>query len=119
MKSATIESLAKTWIENWTNGLSGYDPKTSWLDLADHKPELCFNVILQALTMIPTEPKNPLFQTLSAGPLEELLALHGNDFIERVESLSGADSAFKLLLGNLWHNTMSEDVWRRVCKCRT
>jgi len=51
---------------------------------------------------------------LAAGPLEDLLAKHGPMFIERVEQLAGQDEKFNFLLGGVWQNTMSDEIWQRV-----
>ena len=51
---------------------------------------------------------------LAAGPLEDLLAKHGPIFIERVEQLARQDPAFNSLLGGVWQNTMTDEVWERV-----
>ena len=51
---------------------------------------------------------------LAAGPLEDLLAKHGPIYIERVEQLARQDETFNSLLGGVWQNTMSNEVWERV-----
>jgi hypothetical protein len=55
---------------------------------------------------------------LAAGPLEDLLAKRGPNFIDRVEELARKDPKFNHLLGGVWRNTMSEEVWERVQKIR-
>ena len=55
---------------------------------------------------------------LAAGPLEDLLAKHGPTFIERVEELAREDKKFNHLLGGVWQNTMSDEVWKRVQAAR-
>jgi hypothetical protein len=51
---------------------------------------------------------------LAAGPLEDLLAHHGELWIDRVEAQAQADPKFNYLLGGVWQNQMTEDVWQRV-----
>ena len=51
---------------------------------------------------------------LAAGPLEDLLAKRGVDFIDRVEELARKDPKFNQLLGGVWRNTMTDEVWQRV-----
>ena len=51
---------------------------------------------------------------LAAGPLEDLMVYHGPAFIERVETLSRQDAQFRKLLGAVWRNDMTDDVWRRL-----
>jgi hypothetical protein len=51
---------------------------------------------------------------LAAGPLEDLLAKRGADFIDRVEELARKDPKFKYLLGGVWRNSMTDEVWERL-----
>jgi hypothetical protein len=51
---------------------------------------------------------------LAAGPLEDLLAKQGVDFIDRIEELARRDPKFNHLLGGVWRNTMTDEVWHRV-----
>jgi hypothetical protein len=51
---------------------------------------------------------------LAAGPLEDLLVDHGPEFIDRVEILARQDRQFRRLLGAVWQNAMSDDLWNRV-----
>ena len=56
--------------------------------------------------------------SLAAGPLEDLLAKQGPEFIERVEELARKDPRFNNLLGGVWRNTMSDEIWQRVQAAR-
>ena len=55
-----------------------------------------------------------MIAVLAAGPLEDLLAKRGEDFIDRVEELARKDPKFNDLLGGVWRNTMTDEVWQRV-----
>lgn len=55
---------------------------------------------------------------LAAGPLEDVLAARGDEYIGRVEILAANDQRFRYLLGGVWQNSMSSEVWERVCKVR-
>lgn len=55
---------------------------------------------------------------LAAGPLEDLLARHGPLYIDRVEQLAKDDEQFNMLLGGVWRNSMTNEVWRRVQAAR-
>jgi hypothetical protein len=100
--------LAKAWLESWATDPASYDENTSWITVAEADPELCFEVILEALGMVQVKKDDSKFQTLAAGPLEQLLADHGLQFIERIERLAESNAGFKLLLG-VWRNSMPED----------
>jgi len=51
---------------------------------------------------------------LSAGPLENLLALHREEFVESVELEARRDPSFAKLVGGVRKNQMSETVWKRI-----
>jgi hypothetical protein len=51
---------------------------------------------------------------LAAGPLEDLLATVGPKYIDRVEQLARRDPKFNWLLGGVWKNNMTDEVWERV-----
>ena len=55
---------------------------------------------------------------LAAGPLEDLLAEQGPEFIDRVEELARKDPKFNYLLGGVWRNSMTAEVWERVQAAR-
>lgn len=55
---------------------------------------------------------------LAAGPLEDLLAKQGPEFIERIEELARKDPQFNYLLGGVWRNTMTDEIWQRVQAAR-
>ena len=55
---------------------------------------------------------------LAAGPLEDLLAKRGEDFIDRIEELARKDPKFNWLLGGVWRNSMTDEIWQRVQSAR-
>lgn len=57
-----------------------------------------------------------MLANLGAGPLEDLLAKHGKLLIDRTEELAEHDAKFRQCLSNTWQNSMSDDVWIRVCR---
>jgi hypothetical protein len=74
-------------------------------------PELAWQAILEAMN----QPRmGPHLSTLAAGPLEDLLSLHGELFIDRVEAEARANPRFAWLLGGMYQYKMSEYVWGRV-----
>jgi hypothetical protein len=56
---------------------------------------------------------------LGVGKLEDLLAHHAPDFIERVEQLAASDAKFAKILGAVWQRDMTEDIWQRIEKARS
>jgi uncharacterized protein DUF6869 len=115
--------LAESWIREWsqhdqTGTFSDSDALSQVSDLTRQDPEAAWDVILQVLGLIEPKPQNPLFQSLAAGPLEDLLCHHGSVFIDRVEQLARRDPNFNLLLGGVWNGGISPDVWARLQECR-
>jgi hypothetical protein len=70
--------------------------------------------ILEALGRMDADPSQQAFQVLAAGPLEDLLADHGAAIIVRVEEEARRNPRFNLLLGGVWRNSMTHDIWQRV-----
>ena len=60
-----------------------------------------------------------LLANLAAGPLEDLLAQHGERFIERVETLARQEPRFRFTLQMVWRNAISAPVWARLRKAAT
>jgi hypothetical protein len=62
---------------------------------------------------VDTEAKNVLGNT-AAGPLEDLLAEHGPSVIDTVETEAQQDRRMFWVLGCVWRNSMTDEVWERV-----
>ncbi len=59
-----------------------------------------------------------IISILAAGPLEDLLSKAGEKYIDDVEELARNDPRFNYLLGGVWQNETSAEVWMRVLKAR-
>jgi hypothetical protein len=119
MNVSEINDFADEWIESWSR-LDAEETADTALDreLPRNRPELCWKVLLEVLGRIDAETSSKLFQVLAAGPLENLLAAHGDAFIDRVEAEAASNSRFALLLGGVWQNEMSSELWSRVQACQ-
>lgn len=119
----SVQASAREWIDYWeAYERTGKFPETdedsvTWV-LFRGDMETRWSIILEILRLIKPVASNPLFQSLAAGPLEDLLSAHGAPLIERVEILARRDPTFRLLLGGAWKNAMSQDVWDRVQRAR-
>ena len=51
---------------------------------------------------------------LAAGPLEDILAHAGEQYIDEIEVLIRQDPAFRQLPGGVWQNAMSDTIWQRI-----
>jgi hypothetical protein len=87
----------------------------SFGEIARTDPELCWELILQTLH---TPHSDSVTAVLAAGPLEDLLGRFGEQFIGRVEAQAEKDAKFKDLLGGVWRNSMSDEIWARIEACR-
>jgi hypothetical protein len=80
-------------------------------DLCRDEPEDAW----QAIDLIRRSDSSDLIlSNLAAGPVEDLLAKHGDAFIDRIEELAAKDREFRKLLGAVWRNEIAEDIWIRV-----
>lgn len=113
----TMDELVDGWLayqnvdENAPDSMSlswAYDAAS---DLCYRHPELAFQFVLAVLSK---DISNDTFYVLAAGPLEDLLAQQGPKIIDRVEDTAREDARFRKLLGGVWQNEMSEDIWQRV-----
>lgn len=80
-------------------------------DLVQESPEEAWQAI-QTIRLL--DQSDQIISNLAAGPVEELLASHGENFIERFELTARNDDQFKRLLGAVWRNEISDVVWERI-----
>jgi hypothetical protein len=116
MTQDEISRTADAWILYWLERGSATRESSQWAfkryrDLPDSDPDAFWQLILT----VHRKDQSPAIQeVLSAGPLEDLLARHGQDFIALVELEAAADPSFAHLLGGVWKSGMSDDVWAWV-----
>lgn len=119
MNREELATLAEDWIRNQVAAKGSAESEGTWyavqmaFDLADDDPETLWRLILAILSK---DQSNKVLENLSAGPMEDLLVKHGTLVITRVEQQAKADPAFARLLGGVWKNRMSGDIWDRVLK---
>lgn len=119
MKKEEYQDLIGAWITRYK--VEGEADKfgedsTYWAweelnDICRSDPDLCWELILEILR---ADQSDRVLANLAAGPLEDLLVRHGSKVINRVESEARKDRQFKHLLGGVWKNAMSDEVWNRV-----
>ena len=109
--------LAKAWIALQTTPQNSpeynslfWSYKQSY-DLIRENPIEAWNLIL-AIWSLDQSPATK--QSLSGGLIEELLCYHGEFMIQHIERQAKADRSFAALLGGVWQNTMTNDVWNRL-----
>jgi len=85
--------------------------KSMMLVTRECPPEDIWEFILEVLKRSPP-PK--VIEVLAAGPLEDLLGYAGDQYIDAIEVEARNNPAFRDLLGGVWQNRMSQEVWARV-----
>jgi hypothetical protein len=114
-----METLARSWIHYELTTVPSERTDNWWaveavIDFVvegDGDPDSLWQFIL---TVHKADRSDSICQVLSAGPLEDLLANFGERYINLVEEQARIDPAFARLLGGVWRNSMSEDVWASV-----
>ena len=92
----------------------GQDNFWAWEQLEEFcrkDPELCWELILEIFRQTDLES---VLGSLAAGPLEDLLARHGAQFIDRIEDRARADTKFKDVLWGVWQSTTPTQLWKRI-----
>jgi hypothetical protein len=105
MTEPIVSDIVKEW----------FDGKHMMFDVVQDAPEVAWLAILQILACELTEDQ---IAVLAAGPLEDLLAQHGSQFIERIEREAQRTPRFNHLLGGVWRHEMPVEIWERVQKAR-
>jgi hypothetical protein len=80
-------------------------------DMVRGEPEEAWMIMEQIRRL---DSSDSILANLAAGPMEDLLVHHGNQFIERIETLARKDAIFRKMLGAVWRNKISEDIWKRL-----
>ena len=102
-------------VEDWLQQSSREGRPATIYDVVCDDPEVGWQAILQILERELTVDQ---IGVLAAGPLEDLLALHGPEFIDRVEREAPLNPRFHHLLGSVWKNRILPEIWERIQKAR-
>jgi hypothetical protein len=77
----------------------------------DGDPESVWAAILHLMQRDLSEDQ---ISWLAAGPIESLLAWHGERFIERVEAEARHSPAFVSVLRGVWRQDVPQELWQRI-----
>lgn len=66
------------------------------------------------LKVIGRDAPKQVLDYLAAGLLEDLIALHGESFIDRIETEARLSPLFRQTLHGVWQNRTPPDLWARV-----
>jgi hypothetical protein len=112
-----ILEIAKSWIlmHKAESGSHDYEENFWAFDklykLCDEAPDQGFEIIEEIVRI---DSSDRILSNIAAGPMEELLVKHGSQFIDRVERLAASNDKFRKMLGAMWKNEISDDIWARV-----
>lgn len=119
----TSDEVVDAWVKYWQtrndhdrNAACGWAHEFLFDCLTmNNLPEKVWEFILKAYKR---ELDDRVVSILAAGPVEDLLAYYGAEYIDRVETLARQDPKFNYLLGGVWKNAMTEEVWDRLQAAR-
>ena len=101
----SVEEVVAAWFEG----------EHTMFDSVHDSPEVAWVAILRILEQDLTDDQKAL---LAAGALETLIAMHGPQFIERIELEAKQNPGFNYLLCGVWRNESPLEIWKRVENAR-
>jgi hypothetical protein len=105
MRPPTVDELESEWLSGEDYSMAdGLIPP-----LAD--AEAVWQAVLRIMQRELSEEQISL---LAAGPVEDLLALYGAQFIDRIEAEARRSPAFAHVLGGVWRRDVPQEIWQRV-----
>lgn len=84
-------------------------------ELVEHSPLFAWDLI--QFILIRDEEAQTL-DLLSAGPLEDFISIHGENWIEWIEDTAKESPRFRSLLAGAWQLRTSDAIWKRVIAAR-
>ncbi len=116
MDTTRKHQFVKSWmaIQDALAGTEAYE-KNFWAheqlaDLCEDKPQDAWEVIL---ALVGEAKSEPLLEAIGAGPLQELMALHGEEYIARVEREAAGNAPFRRAMAGAWLDRDDTPVWAR------
>lgn len=84
-------------------------------DMEMEHPDLNWAAMLQVISL---STAADVIAHLAAGPLEELVELHGVEYIDRIETTAQSNLNFRVLLRELIETT-DKNIWSRILRARS
>ncbi len=117
------ESEERILVETWKNFCSskekpGEEHRSFWayeaLDrLCDEEPERGLAI---TIAICDSTEDEFVLANVAAGPLEDLLARHGNRVVDQLESWARQEIKHRRVLASVWKNSIDDKIWERVSK---
>ncbi len=111
------KKLAQAWVKHTLAAAEKVDESPHFeaveiiSRMVEDDPEVAWG-ILEDIRQI--DSSDIILANLAAGPLEDLLVFHGDDFIDCIEDIASHEPLFRKMLGAVWRNRISDEVWRRL-----
>ena len=115
MDNDELNKIVSAWILSHESDEGNWAHEQVFDWIYDNKDEILWRFILMTYKR---ELSSKVISSLAAGPVEDLLAKFGSRYIDRVEHLAQQDEKFNMLLGGVWKNDMTDEVWQRLQKIR-
>lgn len=109
----SIDTLVNDYIMEYSEKKSATQTERLIKNVIRDDPEKAWEIILKLIEFAPNED---ILVKIGVGPLEDLLAYHSNEFIERVEMETRDNEKFVTTLEYVWKRNMTEEVWQRIQK---
>ena len=118
MNDAELNELVTAWIAVEQSERGSPEHEANWwaveqiLDwMLEGEGDRLWSFILETYKR---DLSDDVLAVLAAGPLEDLLAKCGPEYIDRVEELARKDPKFNEVLGGVWKSSITDEVWQRV-----
>jgi len=122
MDETEFDEIVNAWIAGGSAEPGSTEYEANWWAISEvsdwsmeGRGELLWRFIVAAYQR---DPPDKVVAVLAAGPVEDLLAKHGGEFIDRVVELARKDPKFNYVLGGVWRSSIADDVWERVQSIR-
>ncbi|MFI5460228.1 MAG: DUF6869 domain-containing protein [Isosphaerales bacterium] len=106
-------------VSEWLSYAESGDEDFFWADealacLIDEDPSLAWTIILDLVHLAPSEGA---FDVAAAGPLEDLIAWHGQEMIDLIEQRVQGDEVLRKALSRVWLNRddLAPTILERFC----
>ena len=102
MEATDITLLVQTWIVYHTDTKANSELFWAWEQVNEavqNSPEEGWPLIL---ALVDSAPNDPILANVAAGPLEDLIVQHGEQFIERIEVMARQNAKFRKSLTGAW-----------------
>jgi hypothetical protein len=117
-----LARVARDWISYHSVPEDGradrkdlYDPFGVVFELVQHSPLHAWDFIRFVLS---EDREERSLDILSAGPLEDLISIHGSSLIEHIEDAAKEDPRLRSLLAGVWQFGTPGDIWARIEQAR-